>query len=64
LWFAAQAVADEVRSRAGTAASPLSSNLDAEALDQWYMSANRTRESLRGPLRGDLLLLELLARWR
>ncbi|MFC4526499.1 DNA polymerase III subunit delta' [Dyella halodurans] len=64
LWFAAQAVADEVRSRAGTAAGPLSSSLDAEALDQWYMSANLTRESLRGPLRGDLLLLELLARWR
>jgi DNA polymerase III subunit delta' len=64
LWFAAQAVADEVKTRAATGTGPLASHLDAEALDQWYMSANRTRESLRGPLRGDLLLLELLARWR
>ena len=64
LWFAAQAVADEMKSRATAATGPLASRLDAEALDQWYMSANRTRESLRGPLRGDLLMLELLARWR
>lgn len=64
LWFAAQAVADEVKARASVGAGPLASHLDAEALDQWYMSANRTRDSLRGPLRGDLLLLELLARWR
>lgn len=64
LWFAAQAVADEMKARAVTGQGPLASQLDAEALDQWYMSANRTRESLRGPLRGDLLLLELLARWR
>jgi DNA polymerase-3 subunit delta' len=64
LWFAAQAVADEMKARVAAGTGPLASHLDAEALDQWYMSANRTRESLRGPLRGDLLLLELLARWR
>ncbi|WP_243049273.1 DNA polymerase III subunit delta' [Dyella sp. RRB7] len=64
LWFAAQAVADEVKGRAAAGTGPLASQLDTEALDQWYMAANRTRESLRGPLRGDLLLLELLARWR
>ena len=64
LWFAAQAVADEVKARAGAGTGPLASQLDSEALDQWYMQANRTRESLRGPLRGDLLMLELLARWR
>lgn len=63
LWFAAQAVADEVKSRATRGSGPLASQLDAEALDQWYVSANRTRDSLRGPLRGDLLLLELLSRW-
>jgi DNA polymerase III subunit delta' len=63
LWFAAQAVADEMKLRATAGQGPLASQLDAEALDQWYMAANRTRESLRGPLRGDLLLLELLARW-
>ncbi|WP_114241200.1 DNA polymerase III subunit delta' [Dyella sp. C9] len=64
LWFAAQAVADEVKARASAATGPLASQLDAEALDQWFMLANRTRESWRGPLRGDLLLLELLSRWR
>jgi DNA polymerase III subunit delta' len=64
LWFAAQAVADEMRARAAAQAGPLSSNLDAESLVAWYDSANRTREALRGPLRGDLLLLELLGRWR
>ena len=64
LWFAAQAAADEARARAVSGAGPLASQLDAEALDRWYMAANRTRESLRGPLRGDLLLLELLAGWR
>ena len=35
-----------------------------EALAHWYDAANRTRDALRGPLRGDLLLLELLAQWR
>jgi DNA polymerase-3 subunit delta' len=64
LWFAAQAAADEARAKAGAMAGPCASALDSEGLDDWYMAANRTRESLRGPLRGDLLLLELLARWR
>ena len=64
LWFAAQAASDELRARALHLASPLASALDAEALGEWYDVTNRTRESLRGPLRMDLLLLELLARWR
>jgi DNA polymerase III subunit delta' len=64
LWFAAQAVADEMRARAATQAGPLASALDNEGLVAWYDAANRTREALRGPLRGDLLLLELLGRWR
>ena len=64
LWFAAQAVADEMRARATTQTGPLSSALDTEGLGVWYDAANRTREALRGPLRGDLLLLELLGRWR
>jgi DNA polymerase-3 subunit delta' len=38
--------------------------MDVEALGDWYQTSNRTRESLRGPLRADLLLLELLAQWR
>ena len=64
LWFAAQAVADEMRARAAAQAGPLASGLDADSLGAWYDAANRTREALRGPLRGDLLLLELLGRWR
>jgi DNA polymerase-3 subunit delta' len=64
LWFAAQAAADEMKARAMRSVGPLASQLDDESLDRWYMSANRARESLRGPLRGDLLLLELLAGWR
>jgi DNA polymerase-3 subunit delta' len=64
LWFAAQAVADEIRARATAGNGPLSSSLDNEQLGAWYDAANRTREALRGPLRGDLLLLELLGRWR
>ena len=64
LWFAAQAAADELRSKATEQPGPLASALNAEALDRWYNAVNRTRESLRGPLRADLLLLELLAQWR
>jgi DNA polymerase-3 subunit delta' len=64
LWFAAQAAADEMRAKVTHAPGPLASGLNAEALDHWYNAANRTRESLRGPLRADLLLLELLAQWR
>jgi DNA polymerase-3 subunit delta' len=64
LWFAAQAAADEIKARAAAASGPLSSALAAEDLAHWYDAVNRTRESLRGPLRGDLLLLELLGRWR
>lgn len=64
LWFAAQAVADEVRARSTNSDLPLSSRLATECLGDWYQMANRTREGLRGPLRADLLLLELFAQWR
>lgn len=64
LWFAAQAVADEVKARSAEGTGPLASAMDVETLGRWYHAVNRTRESLRGPLRGDLLLLELLAQWR
>lgn len=64
LWFAAQAVTDELRARTAGKAAPLDSQLDDEALDHWYGRANRARDALRGPLRVDLILLELLAAWR
>lgn len=64
LWFAAQAVTDELRARAAGTAAPLESRLDDESLDAWYVKANRARDALRGPLRADLVLLELVAAWR
>lgn len=64
LWFAAQAAVDEARARASGANGPLGSQLDTRTLADWFANANRTRDALRGPLRGDLLLLELLAGWR
>ncbi|QEE24656.1 DNA polymerase III subunit delta' [Rhodanobacter glycinis] len=64
LWFAAQAVADEVKARSGGQGGPLVSALDVESLGHWYDRVNRTRDALRGPLRGDLLLLELFGDWR
>jgi DNA polymerase-3 subunit delta' len=64
LWFAAQAATDELRARAAGAVLPLESQLDDEGLDAWYGKANRARDALRGPLRADLVLLELLAAWR
>ncbi|MGC1549169.1 MAG: DNA polymerase III subunit delta' [Rhodanobacter sp.] len=64
LWFAAQAAADETRAQAAARAGALVSAMDSEALMHWYDAANRAREALRGPLRNDLLLLELLSRWR
>jgi DNA polymerase-3 subunit delta' len=63
LWFAAQAVADEITARMRGGDAPLASSMNVDTLGHWYQTANRTRESLRGPLRGDLLLLELLAQW-
>jgi DNA polymerase-3 subunit delta' len=64
LWFAAQAVAEESRARAQGQPAPLDSALDSFALDRWFASANRAREALRGPLRADLIMLELLSTWR
>lgn len=64
LWFAAQAAADEVKCRSIGERGPLASSLEVDGLDHWYAAVNRAREGLRGPLRADLLLLELLARWR
>lgn len=64
LWFAAQAANDEFKARAVGGKPPLGSVLDDEALWRWHNAANRAREGLRGPLRADLQLLDLLSRWR
>jgi DNA polymerase-3 subunit delta' len=64
LWFAAQAVSDELQARAVGSRPPLGSALQDEDLWRWHVAANQAREDLRGPVRADLLLLDLLARWR
>lgn len=47
----------------GNAALALTSAVELTKLTAWFERANRTRELLRGPLRQDLALLELLADW-
>jgi DNA polymerase III subunit delta' len=64
LWFAAQAAVDELRERATGRRAPLGSQLSTLELVEWYAQANRARDALRGPLRKDLILLELLGAWR
>lgn len=64
LWFAAQVVAADTRARAAGERECLGSRLQPEALGQWFDAANRARDALRGPLRRDLLVLDLLAQWR
>lgn len=63
LWFAAQAVVDELRRRATGQPGALGSQLSDTQLTDWYLRANRTRDALNGPLRKDLLMLELLREW-
>jgi DNA polymerase-3 subunit delta' len=64
LWFAAQALADELRARAAGRRGPLGGGTDAATLSALYAQANHAREQLRGPLRGELVLLDLLSqRW-
>lgn len=64
LWFAAHMVADETRARAGQGQGVLASRLSDEALGHWFERANRAREALRGPLRAELVVLDLLSHWR
>lgn len=64
LWFAAQMAAMDARARATGARELLGSRLDDETLGHWFERANRTREALRGPLRPDLMVLDLLTHWR
>lgn len=63
LWFAARLAADESRARAGQTQGPLASRLSDEGLGHWFERANRAREALRGPLRAELVLLDLLSHW-
>ncbi|HEX7341154.1 MAG TPA: DNA polymerase III subunit delta' [Rhodanobacteraceae bacterium] len=63
LWFAASMAADASKARAGRSPDTLTSRLSDEALTTWFEQANRAREALRGPLRADLVVLDLLSHW-
>ena len=64
LWFAAQLAAMELAHRQREGHGAISRGLDAEALTEWFTRANRARDALRGYLRADLVLLDLLSAWR
>lgn len=65
LLFAAALVSQESRAQALGRHGPLAltATADFTKLATWFTEANRTRELLRGPLRPELSLLELLAAW-
>jgi DNA polymerase-3 subunit delta' len=66
LWFAAMLVQGEASAQARRQRGPLALTGDADLtkLSTWFDMANRTRDLLRGPLRAELALLELLVEWK
>lgn len=66
LAFAASLVQREARALARRERGPLALTADADLtkLAHWFDRANAMRELLRGPLRAELALLELLLAWR
>ena len=66
LWFAAMLVQAETAARAQRARGPLAltGEADLTKLATWFDRANRARDLLRGPLRAELVLLELLVEWK
>jgi DNA polymerase III subunit delta' len=65
LWFASGLVQLEAHGLAQGARGPLAltAGVDLTKLSAWFDQANRARELLRGPLRAELTLLELLLAW-
>ena len=65
LWFAAALAQDEAQAQARGATGPLAltSPRDFTKLMVWFDQANRARGHLRGPLRPELVLLEVLSAW-
>jgi DNA polymerase III, delta prime subunit (EC 2.7.7.7) len=55
LRFAAEIAAEHAGSDGGPAR--------LRQLTAWFEQANRTREWMRGPIRGDLAILDLLMAW-
>lgn len=65
LWFAAALAQDEAQAQARGITGPLAltTGLDFTKLMVWFDQANRARGHLRGPLRPELVLLEVLSTW-
>jgi DNA polymerase-3 subunit delta' len=65
LWFAAALVQAESQALAQRNAGPLALTADADLtkLAAWFDQANRARELLRGPLRPELVLIDVLLAW-
>jgi len=66
LWFAAGLVQQESRALASGRVGPLALTgaVDLTKLSAWFDEANRARELLRGPLRAELVVVELLLAWQ
>ncbi|MDR3387754.1 MAG: DNA polymerase III subunit delta' [Rudaea sp.] len=65
LWFAAALAQEQAHAQAQGIAGPLAltSGHDFTKLMVWFDQANRARAHLRGPLRPELVLLEVLSTW-
>jgi len=65
LWFAATLAQSESNALSRSARGPLAltAAADLTKLSAWFDQANRARELLRGPLRAELVVLEVLLAW-
>jgi DNA polymerase-3 subunit delta' len=65
LWFAATLAQSESSALTRGARGPLAltAGADLTKLSAWFDQANRARELLRGPLRAELVVLEVLLAW-
>jgi DNA polymerase-3 subunit delta' len=65
LWFAALLAREEAGAHASQQAGPLalSASVDFARLSAWFDQANRARDWLRGPVRPELTLFEVLSAW-
>jgi len=65
LWFAATLAQRESNALTRGARGPLAltAGADLTKLSAWFDQANRARELLRGPLRAELVVLEVLLAW-
>jgi DNA polymerase-3 subunit delta' len=66
LWFAAGLVQQEAGAAARSTRGPLAltAGTDLTKLATWFDQANKARDLLRGPLRPELVLIELLLAWQ